>query len=60
MSRKVFDISEDTIDRIQRCQRLVAKDLGLKRLSKTAIVELAVASFYKQHQWREDNDASND
>ena len=53
--RTNFDLSPQTIERIEECRRLLSKGLGIGRMSKRQVVELAIYELYKNNQWREDD-----
>ena len=59
MAKKAFYISEETIARIVRCQKLLAAQLGVGSLSQGNVIEVAIQELYRNHQWREDENADD-
>ena len=62
MPRTIFDLTPDTIVRIEDCRKLLSEGLGMGRMSKRQVVELAIYELYKNNQWRENgtDDAPGD
>ena len=55
MPRQIFDLAPETVQKIEACRRLLSQGLGMGRMSKRQVVELAIYELFKNNQWREDD-----